>query len=93
MTYVILERDMSANARDFTLTSAGGVVVAVTNYGGIILSVLAPDRDGHLADVVLGHDTVDRLPRESGLPRRHHRPLRQPDRAAPDSPWTVRRIT
>jgi len=51
---------MSANLELFTLTSAGGVAVAVTNYGGIIMSVLAPDRHGHLADVVLGHDTVDR---------------------------------
>lgn len=50
---------MSANIELFTLTSAGGVAVAVTNYGGIIMSVLAPDRHGRLADVVLGHDTVD----------------------------------
>ena len=50
---------MSANARVFTLTSDGGLVVRLTNYGGIILSILAPDRDGRLADVVLGHDTVE----------------------------------
>lgn len=50
---------MSANIELFTLTSAGGVAVRVTNYGGIITSILAPDRHGHLADIVLGHDTVD----------------------------------
>ena len=50
---------MSANARVFTLTSDGGLVVRLTNYGGIIMSILAPDRDGRLADVVLGHDTVE----------------------------------
>jgi aldose 1-epimerase len=49
---------MSANARVFTLTSEGGLVVRVTSYGGIIMSILAPDRDGRLADVVLGHDTA-----------------------------------
>jgi aldose 1-epimerase len=50
---------MSANARVFTLTSDAGLVVRLTNYGGIIMSVLAPDRDGRLANVVLGHDAVD----------------------------------
>ena len=50
---------MSANARVFTLTSEGGLVVRLTDYGGIIMSILAPDREGRLADVVLGHDTVD----------------------------------
>jgi len=49
---------MSANAREFTLTSDGGLVARLTNYGGIILSIIAPDRDGRLADVVLGHDTA-----------------------------------
>jgi aldose 1-epimerase len=50
---------MSANARVFTLTSDAGLVVRLTNYGGIIMSILAPDRDGRLDNVVLGHDSVD----------------------------------
>ena len=50
---------MSANARVFTLTSDAGLVVRLTNYGGIIMSILVPDRDGRLANVVLGHDSVD----------------------------------
>jgi aldose 1-epimerase len=49
----------SANARVFTLTSDARFVVRLTNYGGIIMSILAPDRDGRLANVVLGHDSVD----------------------------------
>ncbi len=32
--------------------------VAITNYGGRIMSVLAPDRHGQRADVVLGFDEV-----------------------------------
>jgi aldose 1-epimerase len=43
----------------FTLTNAHGLQVRATNYGGIIMSILAPDRHGRLADVVLGHDSVD----------------------------------
>ncbi len=34
----------------------GGLEVRVTGYGGIILSLRAPDRDGRLDDVVLGYD-------------------------------------
>ncbi|MBC2603582.1 aldose epimerase family protein [Puniceicoccus vermicola] len=38
----------------FTLTNANGMIVRVINYGGIIQQILVPDRDGNLADVVLG---------------------------------------
>ena len=50
---------MSANARVFTLTSDAGLVVRLTDYGGIIMSILAPDRDGRLVSVVLGHESVE----------------------------------
>ncbi len=43
----------------YTLTNAAGMEVAITNYGGIIVSLKVPDRDGKLADVVLGFDTLD----------------------------------
>jgi len=43
----------------FTLANAHGLQVRATSYGGIIMSILAPDRHGRLADVVLGHDSVD----------------------------------
>ena len=43
----------------YTLTNAAGMEVAVTNYGGIIVSIKVPDRNGRLADVVLGFDTLD----------------------------------
>ncbi len=42
----------------FTLTNDNGIVVKITNYGGTIVSVLAPDRQGNLADVVLGFDDL-----------------------------------
>jgi len=43
----------------YTLTSAGGVTIAVLSYGGVIQSVFAPDRSGALADVTLGYDALD----------------------------------
>lgn len=43
----------------YKLTSANGMSVTVTNYGGIVTSILVPDRQGKLADVVLGFDSLD----------------------------------
>src|SRR5687768_128999 len=42
----------------FTLTNARGVEVRAITYGGIITHVLTPDRDGRLADVALGFDSL-----------------------------------
>lgn len=42
----------------FTLANEDGMEARVTNYGGIILSLMVPDRDGQLADVVLGFDSL-----------------------------------
>ena len=43
----------------FTLTNAQRVEARLTNYGGIVVSLKVPDRDGVLGDVVLGYDTLD----------------------------------
>ena len=43
----------------YTLTNAGGMEVAITNYGGVVVSVKVPDRNGKFADVVLGFDNFD----------------------------------
>jgi aldose 1-epimerase len=42
----------------YSFGNEGGVALRVSNYGGIIVSLHAPDRDGRLDDVVLGHDDV-----------------------------------
>ncbi|MCM2370101.1 aldose epimerase family protein [Aporhodopirellula aestuarii] len=41
----------------YTLQNQDGLVVKVTNYGAIIMSILTRDRDGNLSDVTLGHRT------------------------------------
>lgn len=43
----------------FTLTNGRGVVAKVTDYGTIITELLVPDRNGNLADVVLGFDKLE----------------------------------
>lgn len=42
----------------FTLTNRHGLMARITNYGGIVTSLLIPDRSGDLDDVVLGCDTL-----------------------------------
>ena len=42
-----------------TLTNAGGIEVRAMTYGGIILSLEVPDRNGVPGDVVLGYDSLE----------------------------------
>lgn len=43
----------------YTLTNDRGFAVAITNYGGAVVSLKAPDRNGIFADVVLGFETLE----------------------------------
>ncbi|QHS57022.1 galactose mutarotase [Mucilaginibacter sp. 14171R-50] len=43
----------------YILKNKNGVEAAVTNYGGRIVSLLVPDKNGKLTDVVLGFENVD----------------------------------
>lgn len=42
----------------YTLSNDSGMEVCVTNYGGRIVSIMVPDRNGDMKDVVLGFDNV-----------------------------------
>ena len=42
----------------YTLTNANGMEVCLTNFGGRIVSILVPDTQGQMKDVVLGFDKV-----------------------------------
>ena len=50
----------------FTMTNANGIEVRAITYGGIILSIKTPDRDGRWDDIVLGFDSLE--PYEAGSP-------------------------
>jgi aldose 1-epimerase len=42
----------------FTLRNAQGAEVRICNYGGLVLSLKVPDRNGKMGDVVLGYDNL-----------------------------------
>ena len=42
----------------YTLKNANGMVVKVSNYGGVISYWTAPDKDGKYEDIVLGFDSL-----------------------------------
>ena len=43
----------------YTLKNNKGNEVAITNYGGAILSIMVPDKNGKLANVIQAHDSID----------------------------------
>ena len=43
----------------YTLTNEHGFEVSITNYGGAVVALKAPDRHGEFADVVLGFETLE----------------------------------
>jgi aldose 1-epimerase len=49
----------------YTMINATGMEVRLIEYGGIVLSMLVPDRDGTLDDVTLGHLALDEYLRET----------------------------
>lgn len=44
--------------RLYTLKNQNGMEVCITNYGGRVVSLVVPDKDGTPTDVVLGYDNI-----------------------------------
>lgn len=42
----------------YTLTNSNGMEVSVTNYGGALVAIMVPDREGKMANVIQGHDSI-----------------------------------
>lgn len=42
----------------YVLSNANGMEVCFTNFGGRIVSIMVPDKDGNMTDVCLGHDNI-----------------------------------
>ena len=59
----------------YTLTNSHHMEIRAMNYGAIIVSLRVPDRKGQVADIVLGHDTLqgyfDNSPHLGGLVGRY----------------------
>lgn len=43
----------------YTLTNEDGMKVAITSYGGVVQSLMVPDKTGALLDIVLGFDNIE----------------------------------
>ena len=52
----------------YTLKNQNGMEVCITNLGGRVVSIMVPDRDGKLKDVVLGYDNVAQYADREGSP-------------------------
>lgn len=42
----------------FILKNKAGNEVAITNFGGALVAIMVPDKNGHLANVIQGHDNI-----------------------------------
>ena len=49
----------------YTLTN-GQITMQVTNFGARVVSLWVPDREGKMADIVLGYETLDRYVNNTG---------------------------
>ena len=49
----------------YTLTN-GTITMQVTNFGGRVVSLWTPDREGNMEDIVLGYDKLDRYVNNTG---------------------------
>ena len=43
----------------YTLTNGHGMSARITNYGAFLVSLNVPDKNGKMADVVLGYDKLE----------------------------------
>src|ERR1700687_503572 len=43
----------------YTLSNKSGLEVAITDFGGTVVSIKVPDRNGKIGDVILGYDSVE----------------------------------
>lgn len=47
------------NAQLYTLTNNNGLTAQLTDLGATLVALKTPDRDGNLADITVGYDTLD----------------------------------
>ena len=53
-------KDLNGNCvKLFSISNFNGLVAKVTNFGAVLVSLFVPDKNGNLADVVLGFDSLE----------------------------------
>lgn len=50
----------------YTLKSGKGIIMQVTNFGGRVVSLWTPDKEGKMADIVLGFPSMDKYINNEG---------------------------
>lgn len=45
----------------YTLVNKDGYEVSITNYGGAIVAIMVPDKEGNVANVIQGHDSIEKV--------------------------------
>ena len=45
----------------YVLTNSNGMEVCITNYGGAIMAIMVPDKEGKMANVIQGHDSIQNM--------------------------------
>ena len=45
----------------YILTNKNGYEISITNYGGAIAAIMAPDKDNKFMNIVQGHDSIDHI--------------------------------
>lgn len=44
----------------YVLKNQNGIEVCITNFGGKVVSIMTPDKEGKMADIVLGEQNIDK---------------------------------
>ena len=45
----------------YVLKNSNGAEICVTNYGGAVMSIMMPDKNGEYANVIQGHDSIEKV--------------------------------
>ena len=78
-------RTVDGKAVELYTLRAGDIALQATNYGGRVVALWTPDREGRYEDIVLGYESLDRYIDNRGgtLPRGRRGSLCQPHRRGP----------
>lgn len=60
------QQEVDGKQVDLYTLHNGDLTMQVTNFGGRVVSLWAPDREGKKADIVLGYETLDRYVNNTG---------------------------
>lgn len=57
---------VDGKATDLYTLSNGNITMQVTNFGARVVSLWTPDKEGNMADIVLGYENIDRYVNNTG---------------------------